>query len=204
MRRHFKYIDPGRTTPKINILEAIQLLVRLWDAVSANTVKNCFRKAGISGETQVAIINDEDDLFENVNEVKSRGEVDRDITVHDYVNIDFEVCTNETSAIRDSILIYDFSEKEEETNKKSNDLPPKKSKLSEIPDTVELLECWSVFHNSGSQIRHIEEVCQTLFRKYTIFSKKFKDFVILQGKDLRRILFQRSISFFFSFVKNWL
>ena len=181
------------------------MLVRSWDAVSANTVKNCFRKAGISGETQVAIINDEDDLFENVNEVKSRGEVDGEITVHDYVNIDFEVCTNETSAIRDSILIYDFSEKEEETNKKSNDLPPKKSKLSEIPDAVKLLECWSVFHNRGSKIRHIEEVCQTLFRKYTIFSKKFKDFVILQGKDLRRILFQRSISFLYpSFVKNWL
>ena len=70
----------------------MQLLVRLWDAVSANTVKNCFRKAGISGETQVAIINDEDDLFENVN-------------VHDYINIDFEVGTSETSAIRDSILI---------------------------------------------------------------------------------------------------
>ena len=41
----------------------MRMLVRSWDAVSANTVKNCFRKAGISEETQVARINDEDDPF---------------------------------------------------------------------------------------------------------------------------------------------
>ena len=51
VRRQIKYIDAGRTTPKINIVEA--MLVRSWDAVSANTIKNCFRKAGISEETQV-------------------------------------------------------------------------------------------------------------------------------------------------------
>ena len=44
-------------TPKVNILEAMRMLVRSWDAVSANTVKNCFRKAGISEEKQVASIN---------------------------------------------------------------------------------------------------------------------------------------------------
>ena len=73
-------------------------MVRLWDTVSANTVKNCFRKVGISEETQVSSINDEDDLFklleDNVNELKSRGLVDGDLTVDDYVNIDFEVCAS--------------------------------------------------------------------------------------------------------------
>ena len=61
VRRQIKYIDAGRTTPKINILEAMRMLVRSWDALSANTVKNCFRKAGISEETQAANINDEDE-----------------------------------------------------------------------------------------------------------------------------------------------
>ena len=81
----------------------MRMLVRSWDAVSANTVKNCFRKAGILEETQVASINDEDDPFklleENVNELKLSCLVDGDLTVNDYVNIDFEVCTSETSAI---------------------------------------------------------------------------------------------------------
>ena len=85
------------------------MLVRSWDAVSTNTVKNCFRKAGISEETQVASINDEDDPFklleENVNELKSRGLVAGALTADDYINIDFEVCISETSAITDRKIL---------------------------------------------------------------------------------------------------
>ena len=106
MRHQIKYIDAGRMTPNINILEDTGMLVKSWDAVSANTIKNCFRKAGIEDETQVASINDEDDLFklleENVNELKSRGLVDGDLTVDDYVNIDFEVCTSENKCYQRS------------------------------------------------------------------------------------------------------
>ena len=54
VRRQTKYIDAGRTTSKINILEAMRMLVRSWDTVSANTVKNCYREAGILEETQIA------------------------------------------------------------------------------------------------------------------------------------------------------
>ena len=69
----------------------MRMLVRTWEAVSANTVTNCFGKAGISEETQVASVNDEVDSFklleENVNDLKSRGLVDGDLTVDDYLNI---------------------------------------------------------------------------------------------------------------------
>ena len=126
MRHQIKYIDAGKTNPKVNILAAMRMLARSWDAVSPNTVRNCFRKASISEETQVASINDKDDPFklleENVNELKSSGLVDGDLTVDDYANIDFDVCTSETSAITDreildSILINDCAEKEGETDK---------------------------------------------------------------------------------------
>ena len=46
-RRQIKYVDEGKTTPKINILQAMRMLVKSWDTISINTVKNCFRKAGI-------------------------------------------------------------------------------------------------------------------------------------------------------------
>ena len=92
------------------------MLVRPWDAVSANILKNCFRKASVSEETQVASINDEDHAFklleEKVNELKSRGLVDGGLTVDVYVNIDFEVCTSETSAITDrEILGFYFNQR---------------------------------------------------------------------------------------------
>ena len=103
-------------------------------------VKNCFRKAGVSQETQVASINEEDDPFkllqQNVDELKSRDLVDENLTVDDYVDIDFQVTTSETSAmtdqeILDSILINDLAEEEEEeTEEESSDIPPRKAKIS--------------------------------------------------------------------------
>ena len=181
VRRQIKYIDAGRTTPKINILEAMRMLVRSWDTVSANTINNCFRKAGISEETQVASKNDEDDLFksldENVSELKSRGLVDGNLTVDDYVNIDFEVCTIETSSITDrvildSILINDYAEEEEETDEGSNDVSPEKPKLSEIAHAVELLECWSLVDNSGGEIRQSLGFILKRFDKHSLETEK--------------------------------
>ena len=105
VRCHIKYIDTGETIPNINILEAMCIFIRSWDAVSSNTVKMCFRKACISEETQVASIEDEDDPFEmaaeNVNDLKSHGLIDENLVVDDYVDIDFEVCPSETHAITD-------------------------------------------------------------------------------------------------------
>ena len=145
MRRQIKYIDAGRTTLRINILESMRMLVRSWDAASANTVKNCFRKSGISEETQVPSTNDEDDPFnllaENFNELKSRGLVYGDLTVDDYVNIDFETSAITDREILDSILINDYADEEEEIDEESNDVPPEKPKLSEIAHPIESLEC---------------------------------------------------------------
>ena len=68
------------------------------------------------------------------------------------------VCTSEISAITyrkilDSILINDYAEEKEETDEELKVVAPEKPKLSEIAHEIELLECWSLFHNSGSEIR---------------------------------------------------
>ena len=177
VKRQIKYIGACRTTSKINILEAMRMLVRSWDALSVNTVKNCFRKAGISQETQVVSINDEDDPFklfeDNVNELEPRGLVDGDLTVGDYLNIVFEVCTSETSAITDrEILDSDYAEEEEETDEESNNAPSEKPKLSEIAHEIELLEFWSLFDNSGGQIRQLLSLILKRFDKHSLETKE--------------------------------
>ena len=63
VRRQIKCIDFGETIPNINNLETIRILVGSWDAGSSNTIKNCFKKAGISQETQNASIEDERSPF---------------------------------------------------------------------------------------------------------------------------------------------
>ncbi|XP_065642745.1 tigger transposable element-derived protein 4-like [Hydra vulgaris] len=42
VRRQIKYIDVGKTTPNINILEAMSMLVKSWDAVSTKTLSAAF------------------------------------------------------------------------------------------------------------------------------------------------------------------
>ncbi|XP_065674171.1 tigger transposable element-derived protein 4-like [Hydra vulgaris] len=138
VRRQIKYIDAGKTTPNINILEAMSMLVKSWDAVLTNTVINCFRKAGISKEIPVASINGEEDPFElleeNVKELRSRGLVENDFAVEDYVIIDFDICTSKAIAITDreildSILINDCTVVDEEIDEDSNNNSSRKTKI---------------------------------------------------------------------------
>ena len=182
VRRQIKYVDEGKTTPKINILQAMRMLVKSWDAISINTVKNCFRKAGISQETQVASINEEDDPFkllqQNVDELKSRDLVDENLTVDDYVDIDFQVTTSETSAmteqeILDSILINDLAEEEEEeTEEDSSDVPPEKPKLAEVAHAIDLLERSSLFDKNRGEMRKSLSLISKRFDKHSFESKK--------------------------------
>ena len=61
VKRQIKFIDSGKEVPKINILVGMQILVILWDAVSKDTVKNCFKKASISKEAQNTSLSEADD-----------------------------------------------------------------------------------------------------------------------------------------------
>ncbi|XP_065650421.1 uncharacterized protein LOC136078571 [Hydra vulgaris] len=151
-----------------------------WDAVSTNTVINCFRKAGILKEIPVASINGEEDPFElleeNVKELRSRGLVEKDFAVEDYVNIDFDICSSKAIAITDqeilnSILNNDCAEVDEEIDEDSNDLPPVKSKLSEVARAIELIKCWSLFENNGVEIRQSLNLVK-MFDKHSLEAKK--------------------------------
>ena len=147
-------------------------------------------------------------MLEEVNELKSRGLVDGDLTVDDYINIDFEVCTSETSAVTDrwildSILINDYAEDEEETDEDSNDVPPEKPKLSDIAHAIELLECWSLFGNSSGEIRQSLSLISKKFEKQSLKTKKkseIHDFF----KTLKILLFYKEKTYAASFSKGLL
>ena len=54
--------------PEISILQATKILVSSWEIVSAQTIVNRFRKAGITPEVQNAAITDADDPFSDLKE----------------------------------------------------------------------------------------------------------------------------------------
>ena len=63
VQKFIEAIDAKKPLPNIMILDAMPLLVAAWDRVSKETVQNCFRKAGLSQETQESAIDDDDDPF---------------------------------------------------------------------------------------------------------------------------------------------
>ena len=59
-------LEKNNDLPKVSILKAMQMLVSTWNAVSTETIVNCFCKAGMSTANQEAAIADEDDLFKDL------------------------------------------------------------------------------------------------------------------------------------------
>ena len=68
VRRLCRALDKTKTLPEIPILQAMKILVSSWEAVSTQTIVNCFRKAGITPEAQNSAITDADDPFSDLKE----------------------------------------------------------------------------------------------------------------------------------------
>ena len=184
VKRQIKFIDAGKEVPKINILEGMQILVKSWDAVSKDTVQNCFKKAGISRETQVSSLNNEDDPFkllsENISELKKLNVGDDILDANDFVDIDFEVSTSKSIEMTDeeiveSILSEDMNQDEVDVDNdevEAYDTPPRKPKLSELEEAFELMERWSLFDGNGVEIRKQLNIMSKTCQKHYIDCKK--------------------------------
>ena len=66
VRKIIRSLEKNKTFPKISLLHGMQMLVSAWNALTTETIVNCFRKAGISAENQDAAIAEEDDLFKDL------------------------------------------------------------------------------------------------------------------------------------------
>ncbi|XP_065651268.1 tigger transposable element-derived protein 4-like [Hydra vulgaris] len=103
-------VDNNEPMPKISILQAMKDLVSSWNAVSKETVINCFKKAGIS-KTNKSIEEADDDhsfkfLTEELNrlrELDSRA-VQEDLSAKSYIGLDCDVVTTGSLATDAEII----------------------------------------------------------------------------------------------------
>ena len=70
-------------------------------------------------------------------------------------------------------------------------MPPKKPKLLEIAHAIELLECWSLFDNSGGEIRQSLSLISKRFDKHSLETKKAIENAQFFQKTLKIFLFYR-------------
>ena len=91
------------------MLEAMTWLTAAWECVSPITLVNCFRKAGISSESQARSQSDDDDPFKllaaQLEEFQDRCESPIDFTVDGYVDADEDVVTSEAHLLIGSEII---------------------------------------------------------------------------------------------------
>ena len=57
VRRYIDAVEKGKGAPNISVLDAMTILTRAWNKVTPETIKNCFKKAGICSEAQTIAIN---------------------------------------------------------------------------------------------------------------------------------------------------
>ena len=114
IKRLIRAVDMKKKLPQTSIFDAMQLLQSTWSEVSELTIKNCFRKSGISEKSVEQAINEEDypfkditaDLKETITELRERlpEEAPEEMNVTDFFDVDVELSTNGEKPIDAEII----------------------------------------------------------------------------------------------------
>ena len=59
-------IDKDKQVVSLSVLETMFVLKNLWDNVTEKTIQSCFRKAGITTQSQESAMDENDDCFKDV------------------------------------------------------------------------------------------------------------------------------------------
>ena len=115
VRKIIRSLEKNKTLPKISLLHGMQMLVSAWNALTTETIVNCFRKDGITAENQDAAIAEEDDTFKDLqDEIDALRNVQPDLIPEDInaaslVDVDAEVSAVQPPPT-DAEILADFLE----------------------------------------------------------------------------------------------
>ena len=138
------------------------ILTRAWNKVTPETIKNCFKKAGICSEAQTIAVNDLDNPFPVLSEeIQPLREaypeaVPVNVNADDVIDINDAVSTSESGSLTDEEILAEFSsdqeameeEEEEETDEvEVLEECPKKPTASEVRSAIDVLTSYSLFVN---------------------------------------------------------
>ena len=144
VRRFIHAIENHKPLPSFSILDAMSILTDAWSRVSEETVRNCFRKAGIGNEAQESALNDDDDpfkiLLEDITTLREKNPnlaLDG-VSTEDFVNTDDDVLTSDIDSLSDEDILAEFREEslmevdDEDDEIEAAEESPKRPTKSEI------------------------------------------------------------------------
>ena len=149
-----------------SILDAMAILTEAWGRVSEETIRNCFRKAGIGNQAQQSALNDDDDpfkiLLEDISALRERSPelVPDEVSAEDVVDTDSGVLTSDIGSLSDEDILAEFREENQmevddgdDGNEDEQGETPKRPTKSEVHQAIETLSRYSLFAVEGAEIR---------------------------------------------------
>ena len=159
-----KAVENNKPLPKISILQAMKHLVSSWNAVSKETIVNCFKKSNISQSNQQAAVNDDDDPFKSLQEdLEKLHELDNDaiqpnLSAESFADLDCEVATSGSFSNDDDIIVEVIEGENEESEDDQDDeesMPPTHPSTNEVEDALETLQKLPIFSTRRDKIRSL-------------------------------------------------
>ena len=159
-----KAVESNKLLPQISILQPMKNLVSSWNAVSKETIVNCFKKSNISQSNQQVAVNDDENPFKILqDDFKKLHELDSDaiqpnLSAESFADLDSEVVTSASFSNDDDIIakVIEGGNKEnkDDQDDEESTLPTRPS-TSEAEDVLEVLQDLSMFTTRGYKIRSL-------------------------------------------------
>ena len=156
VKHYITSIDSGRSPAKVNMLEAMTLLIAAWECV---TLINCSRRTGISSESQAQSKSDDDDPFKlfagYLEKFQGKCESPIGVTVDGYVDADEDVLTSGTHLLTDSEVItrvtqtqLDAAKNDDENEEDDVDWELSPSRRVQVRQAIDILQSCCLYQDS--------------------------------------------------------
>ena len=174
----------------------MQMLVSAWDALSTQTIANCFRKSGISTEIQETAMVENDDSFRELqDEIDDLRSVQPNLNEEDFDATTFADVDAEVTAVQpppsDAEIVAELLETEgvsdddddddDDDSSEVADEPVKCPDKNELLQVIETLQRFALFLDKGDTIQSYAGRFESQVDQY--FAKKkrqasIRDFLI--------------------------
>ena len=187
VRRLCRALDKTKTLPKVSILQAMKIVVSSWEAVSAQIIVNCSRKAGITSEAQNAAITDADDPFSDLKEsLQQLHDIDPDmvpesVTPESLIDVDNEVITTAPMITDDDILRSVTTNQQEQSNEDDDndeeveEAAPERQLRFQVVSAIDVIRNAALYSSNREEMSLVINKFEKLFTDDRIAFKKQKN-----------------------------
>ena len=183
VRKITQSVEKKKTLPKISLLQGMQMLVSAWDALSTQTIVHCFRKSGISTESQETAMAEDDDPFLELlqDEIDDFRSVQPDLIEKDFDATTFADVDTEVIAVQpppsDAEIVAELLETEGVSDDgdysgEVADEPVKCPYKNELLQVIKTLQRFSLFLDKGEAIQSYASRIESQVEQH--FAKKKK------------------------------